>query len=122
MDQQQLLMMIPDLQPEELLLMQHLTSEMTAAQQQQFFSLYRGKRKERQTLLLLALIGFFGVAGIHRFMVGDTGLGILYLVTLGFCGIGTIIDVININRITADYNQKQAIEAASMVKMMANYR
>jgi TM2 domain-containing membrane protein YozV len=122
MDQQQMLMMIPDLQPEELLLMQHLTKEMTDVQQQQFFSLYRGKRKERQTLLLLTLIGFFGVAGIQRFMVGDTVLGILYLFTIGFCGIGTIIDLININRITSDYNQKQAIEAANMVKMMAGYR
>ena len=122
MDQQQLLMMISDLQPEELLLMQHLSKDMTEAQQQQFFSLYRGKRKERQTLLLLTLVGFFGIAGIQRFVVGDTGLGILYLVTFGFCGIGTIIDLININRITSDYNQKQAIEAANMVKMMGHYR
>lgn len=122
MDQQQMLMMIPDLQPEELLLMQHLSKELTDMQQQQFFNLYRGKRKERQTLLLLTLIGFFGIAGIQRFVVGDTGLGILYLVTFGFCGIGTIIDLININRITSNYNQKQAIEAASMVKMMGQYR
>ena len=104
------------------MLMQHLTKEMSDMQAQQFLSFYRGKRKERQTLLLLTLIGFFGVAGIQRFVVGETGMGILYLITIGFCGIGTIIDLININKITSDYNQKQAIESANMVRMMNNYR
>jgi TM2 domain-containing membrane protein YozV len=115
-------MMIPDLQPDELMLLQHLTKEMTDMQTQQFLSVYRGKRKERQTMLLLTLVGFFGIAGIQRFVVGDTGLGILYLVTIGFCGIGTIIDLVNINKITADYNQKQAVESANMVRMMNNFR
>lgn len=117
-----MLMMIPDLQPEELMLVQQLTTEMTDTQIQQFLTIYRGKRKERQTLLLLTLVGFFGVAGIQRFLVGDTVLGILFLVTLGFCGIGTIIDLININNITSNYNRKQAIESINMVRMMSNYR
>lgn len=122
MNQQEMLMMIPDLQPEELMLVQQLTTEMTDTQIQQFLTIYRGKRKERQTLLLLTLVGFFGVAGIQRFLVGDTVLGILFLVTLGFCGIGTIIDLININNITSNYNRKQAIESINMVRMMSNYR
>jgi TM2 domain-containing membrane protein YozV len=118
MDQQQMLMMLPDLQPDELLFLQSITQDMTEMQQQQFFTLYRGKRKEKQTLLLLTLIGFFGIAGIQRFVVGEVGLGILYLVTIGFCGIGTIIDLVNINQLTFGYNQKQAIESATMVQMM----
>lgn len=122
MDQQQLLMMIPDLQPDELLFIKHLTKDMTDTQAQQFFGFYRGKRKDRQTLLLLTLIGFFGIAGIQRFVVGEIGMGILFLVTIGFCGVGTIIDLVNINRIASDYNQKQAIEAANLVRMLNNYR
>jgi len=118
MDQQQMMMMLRDLQPEELMVIQNLTKEMTENQQKQFFILYQGKRKEQQNLLILTLIGFFGVAGIQRFIIGDTVLGILYLLTIGFCGIGTIIDVINIRSLTSEYNQKQAIEAAQMVKMM----
>jgi TM2 domain-containing membrane protein YozV len=118
MDQQQMMMMLRDLQPDELMIIQDLTREMTDNQQKQFFLLYQGKRKEQQTLLIMALIGFFGVAGIHRFMIGDAVLGVVYLLTIGFCGIGTIIDAINIKNLTSDYNRKQAIEAGQMVKMM----
>lgn len=112
-----MLMMLPGLQPDEILLIQNITKDMTEAQQQQFFLFYRGKRKEQQTLLIMTLLGFFGVAGIQRLVTGETVLGILYLVTIGFCGVGTIIDLININQITSDFNQKQAIEAANLVKM-----
>ncbi len=37
-----------------------------------------------------------GGLGIHRFMMGDTTNGILMLLTLGGCGIWTLIDLINI--------------------------
>jgi TM2 domain-containing membrane protein YozV len=73
-------------------------------------------------MLIFTLIGFFGVAGIQRFVTGETVLGILYLLTVGFCGIGTIIDLVNISRITFEYNRKQAIESAGMVRMMTGRR
>jgi len=44
------------------------------------------------TLAIVCL--FFGSLGIHRFMVGKTGTGILMLFTLGFLGIWTLIDFI----------------------------
>lgn len=37
---------------------------------------------------------FFGVLGIHKFYDGMVLLGIVYLLTLGLCGIGVIIDLI----------------------------
>ena len=37
---------------------------------------------------------FFGVLGIHKFYEGRVLLGIVYLLTLGLCGIGVIIDLI----------------------------
>ena len=118
MNQQQMFMMMPNLQPEELMFVQEVMKDMTDEEQKQFLMYYNGKRKDQQTMLIFTVIGFFGVAGIQRFVLGEAVMGILYLLTIGFCGIGTIIDAINIRRMTVDYNQKQAIEAAHMVKMM----
>jgi len=99
-------------------MIQSLMKEMTEKQQQLFVSIYQGRRKDQQTMLIFTLIGFLGVAGIQRFVIGDVVMGILFLLTCGFCGIGTIIDAINIGRMTSDFNQRQAIEAAAMVGMM----
>lgn len=45
----------------------------------------------------LAIICFFlGSLGIHQFMLGNTGKGVLYLLTLGLCGILPLIDFIKI--------------------------
>ncbi len=111
-------MMLPGLQPDELYAIQSQTKDMTEKQQQLFVSIYQGKRKEQQTMLIFTLIGFLGVAGIQRFIIGEVVMGILFLLTCGFCGIGTIIDAINIGKMTADFNQRQAMEAAALVKMM----
>lgn len=36
---------------------------------------------------------FLGALGGHRFYVGDKGLGVLYLLTLGLFGVGVIVDL-----------------------------
>jgi TM2 domain-containing membrane protein YozV len=115
---QEMLMMLPGMDPDELAVIQNITRDMTEWEQQQFIAFYRGKRKDQMTMLVLTLIGFLGIAGIQRFIIGDTLLGILYLITFGFCGIGTIIDIINIKSLTFEHNRKQAMEAANMVQMM----
>jgi TM2 domain-containing membrane protein YozV len=40
-----------------------------------------------------ALWFFLGVIGVHKFYLGKTGIGISYIFTLGWLGIGLIIDL-----------------------------
>jgi hypothetical protein len=46
------------------------------------------------------------VAGIHRFYLGRPASAILYLFTWGFFGIGTILDLINMQRMVDDENRR----------------
>ncbi len=48
--------------------------------------------------LVFILCLFLGIFGVHRFFERKIGTGILYLCTLGICGIGVIVDLINIAR------------------------
>ena len=50
--------------------------------------------KRREFLVALLLSIFVGGLGIDRFYMGYIGLGILKLVTLGGCGVWTLIDII----------------------------
>lgn len=58
--------------------------------------------KDPTTILLVSI--FLGTLGIDRFMIGDTGMGILKLLTGGLCGILTIIDWFTISNKTKELN------------------
>lgn len=52
------------------------------------------KQNDNRWLITLLLCWFAGVFGIHRFYTGYTAIGVIQLLTLGGCGIWTLIDLI----------------------------
>ncbi len=58
--------------------------------------------KDPTTMLLISI--FLGSLGVDRFMLGDTGMGVLKLLTGGVCGILTIIDWVTIQKKTRELN------------------
>ena len=58
--------------------------------------------KDPTTILLVSI--FLGSLGIDRFMLGETGMGILKLLTGGCCGILTIIDWFTVQGKAKDAN------------------
>lgn len=64
----------------------------------------RSLKKTQSVIAGLAAVGFVGAAGIHRFFLGQVGLGILMLLTGGACGVWTIIDIVNAGKLAEEYN------------------
>ena len=106
--------LIPSIEGEELVYLQSLTKELTEEKIQNFIIIYNGKRRKPDQILLGCVLGFVCVGGIQRFMIGQNGMGLLYLFTGGLCLIGTIVDTVNHKRLTFEYNQKMARESMAM--------
>ena len=63
------------------------------------------------TLIISILLGSLGV---DRFMLGDVGMGILKLLTCGGCYIWWIVDMINAQDRTKEYNFQKLREALAL--------
>ena len=110
-------MAFPGITPEEMSFIQRATADLNDDQKRYFYMLYAGRRKNSQDVLLCTLLGFIGVAGVQRFVLGEVVMGVLYFFTAGFCFIGTIVDLINHKSMTMDYNRTMALESFHMAKM-----
>ena len=111
---QNLISMIPAVEADELAYLQALTKDLSEDKLKLFISIYNGKRKKAETILICCVLGFVCAAGIQRFVVGQIGMGILYLFTGGLCLIGTIVDTVNHKQLAFEFNQKMAIESMAM--------
>lgn len=113
-----ILQIMPDLQGQELAYVQNLVKDYNDLQLQNFANIYRSRRREPNMILLTTLLGFVVVAGIQRFLVGQIGMGILYLFTGGLCLIGTIVDLINYQDMAFNFNRTVANEVDLVISTM----
>jgi TM2 domain-containing membrane protein YozV len=107
----------PGINANEMMFLQQYTAGLDESEMRNFYNLYASKRKNQQDILLMCLLGFFGFAGVHRMVLGQVGMGIVYFFTAGFCFIGTVIDLLNISALTTEFNQKMAYESVQIVKL-----
>jgi TM2 domain-containing membrane protein YozV len=98
--------LLPDAEFEEMQEIEMLMAGRSVEEIKKFIYLYRGRRKEQQTTLILCLVGLFGFAGLHRLVNGDIGIGLLFFFTGGLCMIGTIVDLVNYRRLNLDANRR----------------
>ncbi len=76
------------------------------------FALVQSLNYKNPTTLLIISI-FLGALGVDRFMLGQTGLGILKLLTCGGAGIWTIVDWFIISGKTKEYNYQKFMQNAN---------
>ena len=86
--------------PEEQIM--YLKEKLMAMPEEKFGLISTIELKDPTTLLLVSI--FLGSLGVDRFMLGDTGMGVLKLLTAGCCGILTIIDWFTISKKTKETN------------------
>ena len=111
----QLYQILPELDLQEMNYVQSIVKNFDEQQLVNFANIYRSRRRDPQIILLTALLGFVGIAGVHRFLIDQVGMGILYVFTGGLCLIGTIVDLVNHRQLAFDYNIKIANEVVGMI-------
>src|SRR5688500_894675 len=111
---------LPELDEPEQSFVERLTTGMSHENIQQFAAAYRQVRKDPQTLRLMAVIGIVAIPGLHRFWVGQVGIGFLYLVTWGLLLFGTIRDIVKYQELAFTYNQQVAARIASNLPPQRN--
>lgn len=80
----------------------YIKDKLLTADESKYDMLIATELKNPTTILLVSL--FIGTLGIDRFMLGDTGMGILKLLTGGLCGILTIIDWFTVSKKAQELN------------------
>lgn len=86
-----------------------LGSRLSNLTQNQFTAIQELQLKDPTILLVLSL--FFGTYGVDRFLLKETGLGVVKLLTCGGCGIWTIIDWFLIMNKTREFNRQLVLES-----------
>ena len=80
----------------------YLKEKLLAADEEKMSMISTIELKDPTTILLVSI--FLGSLGIDRFMLGDTGMGVLKLLTCGCCGVLTIIDWFSVSKKAKEMN------------------
>ena len=107
--------LMPDIQGEEMLILQNLSRDYSDEKIRNFATIYRTRRKDPMLILVMTLVGLAGFAGIHRILLNQVGLGVLYFFTGGLCAIGTIVDAINYRQLSLQFNRQLAMEVHQLI-------
>lgn len=67
--------------------------------------------KDPSTILILSIL--VGSLGVDRFILGDTGMGVLKLLTCGGVYVWWIVDMISAQDRAKEYNYKQLMQTLS---------
>lgn len=94
---------------------QMMMKDLNDQQKMLFTSQFDSAKKDRNMILILSVL--FGTWGIDRFLIGDIGMGILKLLTVGLCGILWLVDLFLIRGRVDEYNRKKATEILTTIKM-----
>jgi TM2 domain-containing membrane protein YozV len=70
----------------------------------------------RGVAYLLWLSCLFGFCGLHRFYLGRPLSGIAYVFTLGFFGVGQVIDLFRMPQLVAEENARHAARLAALAE------
>lgn len=108
---------IPEAETDEAMYLAKVLEGVSDETAERFSKAYRTRRKDPQMILILCLLSFVGLSGIHRIMLKQVGMGLLYFFTAGLCLIGTIVDLINYKDMTFRYN---SVVAQKVLKQLKN--
>lgn len=65
---------------------------------------------ENVPALITWLTCMFGLCGVHRFYLGQPGMGLLYLFTGGLFGVGQFVDLIRMRTLVEEANMRQQLK------------
>ncbi len=110
-------MALPGITPEEMNFIQQGIADLSDNQKKYFYMDYSGRRKSPQDMLIFCLVGLCLIPGLQRFIIGQIGMGILYLFTAGLCLVGSIMDLVNYKTLAEEHNRKVAFESFQLARM-----
>lgn len=73
--------------------------------------------KSKGTAYLLWLISIFGWLGFHHFYLGKIGKGIIWILTGGVFGIGSLIDLFTLGGDVEQYNTNEELKIIRTASM-----